>query len=328
MAGRGMGQAKVRQDLGPQRRERQVAAVARPRLGHVHAGHDRRRSLAEDHDAVGQVERLVDVVGHQHHGGAQATAGVGEQVLHSQPRQRVERGERLVEEQHLGVADQRPRQRDALRHAPRELVRVGPLEPHQPDQFQQCLGGRAIGQPAGAEQHVGRDRAPGQQARLLENHGAARVGLRHDPVAEPDDPRGWPVETGDQAQQRRLAAPARAEDHQGLPRSDVETEIAQHRERAAARGKDLLDLCQADALRHPLLPSSGVSREGEGFPIAIAEASRRRHPRRRQRRDRQPHFPGPIWCTACRTISVHDQCSGIVKEAGPAPPVASYPPTG
>ena len=56
-----------------------------------------------------------------------------EQEVHLVARERVERAERLVHEQDLGILGQRPHDRRPLLHAARELSRIGRLEPGQPD---------------------------------------------------------------------------------------------------------------------------------------------------------------------------------------------------
>ena len=54
----------------------------------------------EDDDAVAQARGLLDVVGHEQDGARLPAQRLREPVLHLAPRQRVERGERLVEAQH------------------------------------------------------------------------------------------------------------------------------------------------------------------------------------------------------------------------------------
>ena len=60
-------------------------------------------------------------------------------VLHPHARERVERAERLVEQQHLGVVHQRPGQGDALGHAAGELVRVGVGERLEADEAEELV---------------------------------------------------------------------------------------------------------------------------------------------------------------------------------------------
>ena len=56
---------------------------------------------------------------------------------------RVERPERLVEEEHARPQDERARECNALLLAARELVRLAPLEPGELDELE-CLGHGAL----------------------------------------------------------------------------------------------------------------------------------------------------------------------------------------
>ncbi len=79
---------------------------------------------AEDGHAVGEPHGLVDVVGHEHHRGAD----VGEDAPHLGLQQAaplgVDGAERLVEQQHRRVGGQGPGHADPLALAARELVGV------------------------------------------------------------------------------------------------------------------------------------------------------------------------------------------------------------
>ena len=99
--------------------------VGRPRALGPQLG-DRPRGAGGEHDhPVAEVERLLDVVGDQQ-AGARLGAERGRQpLLHLGPRDRVERRERLVEQQHRLAREQRSQERDALAHPARELARGG-----------------------------------------------------------------------------------------------------------------------------------------------------------------------------------------------------------
>ena len=60
--------------------------------------------------------------------------------LHELARLGVERGERLVHQQHQRIGRQRPRQVDALLHAAGQLRRIVALEAGEPDQLDEMLG--------------------------------------------------------------------------------------------------------------------------------------------------------------------------------------------
>ena len=78
----------------------------------------------EDRDPVAEPDRLVDVVGHQHHGLAELVLESQELVLQPATHDRVDRAERLVHQQHGRVGRERPGHADALALAAGELVRV------------------------------------------------------------------------------------------------------------------------------------------------------------------------------------------------------------
>ena len=75
-------------------------------------------------DAVGEAERLLLVVGDEHRGGVRRAQDVAHFVAHPAAQRRVEVRERLVEQQDRGIGCERPRDRDPLLLATRELVRA------------------------------------------------------------------------------------------------------------------------------------------------------------------------------------------------------------
>src|SRR3954447_12795014 len=87
------------------------------------------RPRREDDDAVGEDERLLDVVRHEQDGARLPDERAGEPVLHLRPGQGVEGGERLVEAEKRLAREQGAQERDALAHAARELGGSRRLEP-------------------------------------------------------------------------------------------------------------------------------------------------------------------------------------------------------
>ena len=78
------------------------------------------RAVGEHEHPVGEQDRLVDVVGDQQDRGPVAGAQLLDEGVHPHPGQGVEGAERLVEQQQLGLADQRPGQRRPLGLAARQ----------------------------------------------------------------------------------------------------------------------------------------------------------------------------------------------------------------
>ena len=132
-------------------------------------------AVAHDRDAVTEAQRLDEVVGDEDHRRGDLGAQADDLLLHVAPDHRVERRERLVEQQHRRAGRQRPRQADALLHAAGELVRPGRPEAGQADELEHRLGacpadilGDALHlQPEG---DVVDEVAVGEQAEVLEHH--------------------------------------------------------------------------------------------------------------------------------------------------------------
>jgi hypothetical protein len=101
-----------------------------------------RRAALDDHavvhhgDAVEDRQRLLLVVRHVHGRDPDLALDRLELDLHLLAQLEVERAERLVEQQHGRVDDERAGQRDALLHAAGQLARAGLLAPAQADQLE------------------------------------------------------------------------------------------------------------------------------------------------------------------------------------------------
>ena len=133
-------------------------------------------------DAIGQIDRLVDLMRDEQHGLARLAPDLQQLGLHVLARLRVERGERLVHQQHHRIRRQRPGQVDALLHAAGQLRRIVPLEAGEADQLDEMLGPLAHRRAVEPLLHlhavadVAGDGAPRQQARVLEDDGAIDAG--------------------------------------------------------------------------------------------------------------------------------------------------------
>ncbi len=189
-------------------------AIARPRQRDRLVERDASRRSGQQDDAVGERERLVDVVGNEQHGRPIAPEDVEQMILLRLAGQRVERAERLVHQQELGPRHQRPGERGALRHAARQLLRQRVGERGETDALDRRAHARGAldhGHVPQAETDIARDGEPRHQARLLEHHRDLVTGSVDRPAVEQRAAAVRPVEAGEQAQEGALAAAARAE---------------------------------------------------------------------------------------------------------------------
>jgi hypothetical protein len=79
------------------------------------------RPVVHDHDLLGDVHRLLLVVGDEDRRHMDLVVQAAEPLAELHPHPRVQRPERLVEQQHLRLDGERPRQRHPLTLAAGEL---------------------------------------------------------------------------------------------------------------------------------------------------------------------------------------------------------------
>ena len=196
-------------------------ALTRQRIFHD-LGQYCARAVGHQHDAVGEIDCLVDVVRDHEHGLPGFLADAADFVLQGAARERVERGERLVHQHDLGLDRERTCDADPLLHAARQFGRAFVLRPRQADEVDEFLRVRV--RPARARQRppFRRDRigdvaqhgAPGQQRMALEDHGAIQARAFDRWLSTITGAVRWRVEPGEDVKHRRLAA-ARMADHAG-----------------------------------------------------------------------------------------------------------------
>ena len=232
-------------------------AVGRGRHGHVDEVHGRRadearheaverapveleraadllhQAVLHDDDAVAQRHGLDLVVGDEDRRGRHAQAQLLDLEAHLRAQLGVEVGQRLVEQEHLGVAHDAAAERDALLLAAGELAR--PALEQRLDR--QDLGGAAHGGVDLRLCDVAVAQAEGQvvvhahvlvERVVLEHHGdvaVLRLQVVDDPVADGDGAAGDVLQPRDHAQRRRLAAARRPHQHDELVVGDVQVEV-------------------------------------------------------------------------------------------------------
>ena len=199
-------------------------------------------------DAVGERQRLDLVVGHIDHGRSEPIMQLLQFDPELCPELGVEVRQRLVEEENVDVADQRPPDRDALALAARKLRRAAAKQRLDLQELRRPLdpaGDLVLRHPrhAEAEGEVPLRRHPRIERVGLEDHADAAV-LRLLPgdvlAVDPDLAAGDVEQAGDGVEQRRLPAARRPEQDDEFARRDVEIEIPQDLE-MAERDAEILD---------------------------------------------------------------------------------------
>src|SRR5581483_1981586 len=190
----------------------------------------------------------------------------------------VDRGERLVHQQHLRVYRERPREADALLHAAGELRRVGVLEAAGEADFGECTArrARALARRRAAQEQaelgVLARRRPRHEGEVLEDEARLAPSRAADGAAADDDAAAvHRHEAGDAFEKRGLAAAARADQRQELPRLDLDVDIEQRLHGAEAL-RDTLDR-DADRLVHPARQRSSRVSSRASTASAIPEST-------------------------------------------------------
>ena len=215
-------------------------------------------ALVHDGDAVAQRHGLALVVGDVEEGDADLVVDEVELDLHVLAQLQVERGERLVEQQHLRVVDERPGDRDALLLPAADLVGLLVLVAVHLDEVEHGVDFAVdllarLARDAQAEGDVVADAQVREQRVVLE-HGVDAAHVRRqarDVAPVEEDAAGVRLlEAGEDAQQRRLAAAAGAEQGVELAALDLQARVVDGREAAEALG----DVFENEKLRHVARP--------------------------------------------------------------------------
>ena len=202
----------------------------------------------QQHDPVGDGQRLARVVGRVDPGRARPTPGGGDLVEESVPERAVEMGGRLVEEVQPRVPGKGPTEPDALLLPARHLGRAPSGQVGDPEAIEDLgrLPPGGLDGDATAPDRVG-DRVQRRQVRperrALEHHAdiaplgrlvSSRGG--HEPSAEPELAGPDRHEAGDRSEDRRLARAGRPEEDDHLVGRDGQVESLDHEAVVVADG--------------------------------------------------------------------------------------------
>ena len=283
------------QELGHERRGRPLDEVGeRALLDDAPRGHEG--------DGAAEERRLADVVGHQHDGLAEGREEPAELALELRPDDRIERAERLVEEEHGRIEHERPHEPDALALPAAELARIEAqavvVEPHHRSQL-----GRALASPRrrpavrfGGKRHVligGEMRVEPavlhDVAHALHQRGSRGLG---DAASRPPAPRPRPARTRPRMSRRTVDLPEPLEPSSTwtAPRAHVDRHVVERHAAAKALG-DRSERDHSRATARPRRRAQG--RGGRRSALRPARGSRgRRRPRRPPARPRGRRWRG------------------------------------
>src|SRR5262249_38712224 len=208
-------------------RQRRVGAWPRGVIMHVVG--NARRTAREQENAVGEIDRLLEVVRDEHRRRARFHEDALERVAHEQRHLVVEGRERLVEKKDLRFHHERSHDRDELLLAARQLIGVTVEVDLDAEAGDHPLRARA---PFGLRQLHKLERILDVVDRA--QPGKQRLAIILEYVAELDVAKGFSVEqdfaavgrdqAGDHVDQRTLAAAVRSEDRNELSARNVEVE--------------------------------------------------------------------------------------------------------
>src|SRR5688572_6733877 len=190
------------------------------------------RPRREERDLVGEVRRLLDAVGDEDHRLLVVAQEIEQVLLELAPRLLVDRGERLVHQDDVGVHGQRAGEADALAHAAGELRRGAVLEALEADLGDVAARGFfslfSFNTPKfEAEGDVAKHVGPRQQREVLEHERALGSRPIHNLAVDENLAAVARDQAGDDLEQSGLAAAARAEQGGELAFRKREIDVAQ-----------------------------------------------------------------------------------------------------
>ena len=199
--------------------------------------------VVHHHHAIGELERLLLVVRHEHTRKMDLRVEPTEPAAQILPDLCIERPEGFIEQQHLRLDRQRPGECHALPLAAGQLRRIAiaqVIELHERQQFLDAGANLGVGRPlrarayAQTEGDVFLDGHVAEERVMLEDEADAaipRVTPRGIVTVEQHRPGIRSLEPGNDAQQRRLARTGRAQQRQQLTLIDGEADAIERDER-------------------------------------------------------------------------------------------------
>ncbi len=210
-------------------------AVRRTRVQLRRLPHARDSTRAHDRDAIRQRQGLLLIMGDVHDRCTQLTVDTTDLLLHFEAQRTVERPQRLVHQDHLGVIRERSTEGHTLLLAAGELARIAALQAVQVQQLEHLAHAPlTLSAPHASElQAIADVLCDGhvrKQRIVLEDHPHApsrRRQSRYVKAAQQHLPRRRRLEARDHLQQRRLARAAGPQQRQQLALAHLQADLLQ-----------------------------------------------------------------------------------------------------
>ena len=261
------GEIKKSQNFSPEAKELRAGAVTRPIKSDRDGTFNPPRALGHDDNAVAHVDRFVDVVGDEEHGGAARLPEMKHFILHPHTSKSVERAKRFVEQEHFRIIDQRPRQGDTLGHSAGKLVRKSAGKPIEAYEVHELFHLMPLTVQDAARDETGLDVAtnsePRKKIRILKDKTAFRVGTGDWLRADQELAGVRNIETGDETKKRRFSATTRAHQRNQFP--------GRERQRNGVQGQSPGERIVRDrkTLAHFMNAQRGRFRCSDGYHLII-----------------------------------------------------------
>ena len=187
---------------------------------------------SEQNDAIAQANRFADIVRDENDGASGFGPDAFQFVVQQVAGLGVESGERFVHQQDVGLGGEGARDGDALTHAAGELVNVAVFElakVYQPQIVLRLLAALGFRNPFifMPNSTFCADREPGKQSMILEDQDAIGSGPSNGIAVHQDLTRGLRIESGNQVQQRGLAAAGWTNDAEKFSRANFKIDVVE-----------------------------------------------------------------------------------------------------
>ena len=183
-------------------------------------GDDFRRPRGEQHELIGEKNRLARIMRDEDRGRGPRLPYLEEETAQPVGGALVERNERLVKQEKVGLGGKGPRKRHAAREPKRQLLRIARQHVGNADGVSEAIEILSREIRRRHKLDILPDRPPRQEPRLLEHESDAGLGRNGDSADEAF------VEAGHDAQERGFAAARRAHQDRHAFRRHIEDEIA------------------------------------------------------------------------------------------------------